>query len=101
MVININTDTKKIEEAGMNIVDLSFELLDIINGFYERISNVPIKTREWVGKEAISYTKLCVSEKEEYVKLINSLKIIGESLINFSNNLENRVSSMEDELCQK
>lgn len=101
MIVNLNTDTKKLKEAGTNIVDLSFELLDVINSFYDRIGNIPTKTREWVGKESLSYTKLCISEKDEYVKFINSLKLVGENLILFSNDFENRINAVEEELCQK
>ncbi len=101
MVINFNTDTVKLREAGTNIVDLSFELLELINNFYERINNIPTKTREWVGKEALNYSRLCISEKEEYLKYINSLKLIGENLISLANQLENRTNLVEEELCQR
>lgn len=101
MNINLNIDTKKINEAGTNIVDLSFDLLDIINNFYERINNIPTKTGEWVGKESVYFASLCMVEKEEYVKFISSLKAFGENLISFATNIDNQVNCVENELCQK
>lgn len=98
MTTNIDIDTKKIKEAGNNIVNLSFELIEILNNFYRRIDEIPIKTREWVGSKAIDYTKLCDIEKEEYMKYINSLKLLGNSLVTYSENLDNIAKKVEEEL---
>lgn len=100
-MISVNIDTVKIKEAGKDIKELSFELLNLINDFYGRINNIPTKTREWVGKESVSFVQLCMSEKEEYLRFINSLKLLGESLIVYSDSLEGRVRGVENELCQK
>lgn len=101
MVVDLNIDTQKIKKAGVEIIELSFEAIEIINSFYTRINNIPTKTREWVGKESEYYSYLCLNEKEQYIKFLNSLKSLGESLITYSNDLEGRANSVEGELCQK
>lgn len=101
MVIDINVDTQKIKQSGNEIIELSFELIEIINSFYGRINNIPTKTREWVGKESEYYSQLCQNEKIEYIKFFNSIRQLGESLVTYSNNLEERANSVEGELCQK
>lgn len=84
----INVNIEKIKDSGQDIKNLSFEFNNLINGFYNRINLIPIKTNEWIGKNSKEFVRLCMLEKGTYIKYGNSLKELGESLIKYSEELE-------------
>ena len=97
----INVDIEKVKNAGKDIISLSSALTNMVDNFYSRISDIPEKTKEWVGVESEKYVQLCLREQEVYINLFNSLSLLGESLVSYSEDLEAMVNSMDDVLCQK
>ena len=95
---NLNVETNKIREAGSTIVDLSFDFIRLVNDFYNRINVIPSITNEWVGHESVNYVKMCMSEKENYFRYANSLKTLGNCLLEFSDKLDELAKEVEDDL---
>ena len=95
---NIKVDTKKIKNAGNDIKDLSYEFINLINSFYSRINKIPTATHEWVGDESLTYVKMCMSEKENYLRFADSLKSLGNNLVDFSDKIDDTIREVNDEL---
>lgn len=92
---NIKIESKKIKDAGKDIVELSYDFINLVNSFYNRIGKIPTATHEWVGEESLTYVKMCLSEKEDYLKFADSLKSLGNSLVDFSDKVEERTKEVK------
>lgn len=95
---NINVDIEKMRESGKDLQNLSIEFISLINDFYNRINKIPTITKEWIGPTASNYVKVCLAEKENYLKYGNSLKQLGGVLVDYSYKLDDRVKSTEEDL---
>lgn len=91
---NINVDTVKLKESGIDILNLAKELNEQIETFFSRISNMSTNTREWVGNNANEFIRISNIEKIQYKKLIQSLNSYGNFLINAAYNYEECMKNM-------
>lgn len=91
---NINVDTVKLKESGIDILNLAKELNEQIEMFFSRISNMSSNTREWVGNNANEFVRISNIEKIEYKKLIQTLNSYGNFLVNAANNYEECIKNM-------
>lgn len=88
---NVNVDTSKLREAGNEIIKLSSELNDNVNGLFERLAKMPVVTREWVGESATEFARLANIDKINYQNLRNSVYNYGRFLIISADQLERAI----------
>ncbi len=93
----ISADTAEIidciDKLEKNIKDYNQNITD----FFDKIRNIPVLTKDWVGDTANSYVELILSRESKYTEF-------GELLINFNEllkityeNLNNAVKNSEIE----
>jgi uncharacterized protein YukE len=87
--MNIEIDTTKMREAGEDILKLVEELKQTYNTMFERIANMPTKTKEWQGDSAVRFATKSSSEKKDYVAFTNDLYKYGKYLIDCANYYDN------------
>jgi len=87
----IKVDTVKLKECGENLLTMNGTFHRDINSLYNRIYNVPITTKEWVGEAANNYANLLMNEKPQYNNYSKVLNMMGNVLINYSNDIEEAV----------
>ena len=92
----INVNIEKIKESGKDIKELSFEFINLIDDFYNRINLISTKTNEWIGSSSVEFIRWCMLEKSSYIKYGNSLKELGESLVKYSEELVDRKKDSEE-----
>ncbi len=66
-------DTTKLRESGKDLLALTKELNEELNVFFERITNIGIKTNEWSGISKQNFVMRTNSEKIYYNKILNTL----------------------------
>lgn len=81
----IDLDTSKLRECGKDIVKLSEDLNEMINLFYDRIINIPIKTGEWYGNSADEFAEKAKLDKQEAIEFKKCLCNYGTILIDNAN----------------
>lgn len=88
----INVDTVKLRECGKDVLVASDKYIDNVRDLYERMYNVPIKTREWVGVGATNYANYVYKERVQYLNYGNSLKKMGQAMVDYANDIETAIS---------
>lgn len=88
---NVLVDTKKIQEAGNDIIRLTEELNEAINTLYSRISSVNSYSGGWTGTSAEEFIRKSNIEKKQYVELKNQLFNCGKFLLNTADRYETTV----------
>lgn len=73
-------DTERVEEIKNDLSNLNSKLNDEINSFFNRMLHVPNVTGEWVGQKSVYYFHKAAVDKKQYVKFIESLKMIETKL---------------------
>lgn len=73
-------NTVKVENISKDILSLANDLNTEINNLFNRFSEVPTVTREWVGQQAQTYFRIVASEKKQYTNFVNDLRDIGHKL---------------------
>ena len=87
----INVDTIKLAECGKNILSEAGDFNTNINNLYSRLYNVPRVTKEWVGVAANNYASIVLKEKKQYITYGDTLKKMGELLIDYALDIEKAV----------
>lgn len=90
----INNDTNKMRECGKEIIELSKSAEEIINEIYELLTNMPIKTAEWVGPSADTFASVANSKKNQYIKLTDKLRLMGTKLIDNANAYDKSIKNI-------
>lgn len=88
----INVDTVKLRDCGKDVLVASDKYSANIRDLYERMYNVPSKTREWVGVGATNYANNIYKERVQYLNYGNSLKKMGQAMIDYADDIEKAVS---------
>lgn len=88
-------DTIKMRECGQSIIDISNELNELFDGLFSRISNMPIKTFEWVGDSANAFVKTSKIDKIQYLTFDNEIYKLGKFLVDNSYYIEQDISKVE------
>lgn len=84
----IKVDTVKLRECGNDIIAASSMYDSNINKLFNRMGDVPSKTKEWEGISAIKYANLVVKEKNDYIEFGKGLYDLGNSLVLYADDLE-------------
>ena len=73
-------DTSEIEDESRKLLLLADDLKKEFDSFFERLSDVPKRSNEWVGGKAELYFKIAANEKSQYDRLVERIKEIGYEL---------------------
>lgn len=84
----IDVDTAKLKDCGKDILSASTDFNSNISSLFERMYNVPITTKEWIGKSSKIYASNVLKEKSNYDNYGTELKKLGQSLIDYADDLE-------------
>ena len=81
-------DTVRMRECGRDIIRLSEDFRITMDTMFDRINNMPINTREWVGSASVEYAMRASREKSQYMELRLALYSYGNYLIECANHYE-------------
>lgn len=90
----IKVDTKKMRECGSQMIDISLNLGEEFNNLFERLANIPYKTKEWSGEAAVAFAERSKSEKAQYVQLKETIYKMGKHLVEQADYLDNEIDSL-------
>lgn len=93
----IKVDTLKMRECGNDIMQVSLELGEEFELFFEKLQNIPVKTYEWTGVGALAFADRAGKEKFQYMNLKNDLYKRGKFLVDYANYLESNIDSLRRE----
>lgn len=86
--MDLNIDTHKIRETNSNIKVNISKIESLYREMFERLSNMPLKTGEWVGKSAINYVNALKNEEKEFLNYIEDLQSYSRYLDNVADDYE-------------
>ena len=73
-------NTNELDTIGAEIISLTGELETEISSLYNRLGNVPMTTREWVGEKAEFYFRKIGEDKQKYLDFVSKIKEVGYML---------------------
>ncbi len=73
-------NTNELGTIGAEIVSLAGDLETELFSLYNRLSNVPYTTREWVGDKAEFYFRRICEDKQKYMDFVTKIKEIGNMI---------------------
>lgn len=91
----IYVDTTKIKDNGLEILGNVEKYKKNINDLFDRISNVPTQTYEWVGKSSNDFVKEVIKEKEDYINFGDGLNNLGTELGKYADSLEKAIVELD------
>ena len=91
---NFDIDTKELYNLGSDIMKLSNELNEELEGLFNRITNMSKVTQEWVGDSANEYVRKAKIEKADYIKYKNSLYKYGKTLCDIAVEYDNAIAKV-------
>ena len=81
-------NTTEVENISKDLISLANEFASEINSLFNRLSEVPIVTGEWVGNQAQFYFNKISTDKNQYIDFANKIKEIGYKLNKDMNEIE-------------
>lgn len=81
-------DTSSIVDLSKELLYLNNEYLIEVNQLYNKLTNMPYETLEWVGNKAEEYSKRCALEKENLLNMYNNLSEYTKMLQRFAEDYE-------------
>lgn len=91
---DIYVDTIKMREKGKEILNEVESLKTVIDALFERISNIPVGTEEWVGERAQEYVSITLKDKPTFVAYANDLYKYGKYLIDCADYLDKKLATI-------
>ncbi len=73
-------NTAEVEDIAKEVISLANEFNTEINNLFNRFSEVPNISKEWVGSQSSFYFKRAANDKKIYNDFANKLKDIGYKL---------------------
>ena len=67
-------NTTEVENITKEMTSLTNELETTFNDLFQRLTNVPRGTGEWIGGQADFYFDKVATDKQQYVNFINDLR---------------------------
>ena len=95
---DIYVDTSRMREKGKEIISEVENLKTTIDALFERISNIPLGTEEWIGERAQEYASITLKDKPTFVGYANDLYKYGKYLIDCADYLDKKLVSIKDNL---
>lgn len=89
----LRVDTVKMSECGKDIVEAADTYNTNVRNLFTRMGEVPSKTKEWEGIAAVNYANAVVKEKIDYVNFGNGLIALGNTLIQYADDLEKAIKN--------
>ena len=73
-------DTLRVEEIKNELSNLSNEYNEIITELFQKLTQVPFDTKEWVGNRANYYFSTILPDKSKFLEYGNNLRNIVNKL---------------------
>ena len=89
----IKVDTNKLKECGTDMINLSLELKEQINGLFDALLNV--EKRCWIGNSAKIFVANTKLEKAQYIKFAESLYNEGKFILNSTQSIDNKIEKIK------
>lgn len=89
----LKVDTAKMRECGKEIIDAANTYNTNVRNLFTRMNEVPSKTKEWEGISAVNYANAVVKEKIDYVNFGNGLIALGNTMIQYADDLEKAIKN--------
>ena len=84
-------DTESLRDTLVEAKTLQIELREEINKLYERLTNIPDGTQEWVGQKAQYYFNTIAQDKNILIKFCDSLEKQNIKIENIINEAETTI----------
>lgn len=91
-------DTVKMRDCGKDIISLTGELNITIEAMFNRLSNMPINTKEWVGNSSLEFVRIANLDKIQYLELKKALYQYGKYLIDCADYLEKTINEVRRDI---
>ena len=73
-------NTNELDTIGAEIISLAGELETELYSLYNRLGNVPMTTKEWVGDKAEFYFRRICEDKQKYLDFVSKIKEVGDMI---------------------
>lgn len=94
--MKLEVDTIKLKESGESISKLADDLDTNFTGLFKRVLNVR-EDQIWRGKSADEYVGSVTSSKDQYFDYASTLKVLGEYMKEYAEQLESATTGNESE----
>lgn len=94
-------NTTEIDNIGKEITSLANEFNNEIINLFNRFSNVPTVSKEWVGTQSMFYFTKVANDKKKYTEFANKLRDIGYKLSNEVYEVQNCIKNNIEEESRK
>lgn len=89
----LRVDTVKMRECGNDIIEAADTYNTNVRNLFTRVGEVPSRTSDWEGISAINYANVVVKEKMDYVNFGNGLVALGNTLVQYADELEKAIKN--------
>lgn len=86
----MKANTKEIRNIASEINAKAVEYQIILSKMYRKFTDMPNVTQEWVGGRAKEYVNIVLLDKEEFMKVGETLKSYARALNDIANLIEDR-----------
>lgn len=93
----IKVDTQKMRDCGNQMMEISLSLGEEFNNLFDKLANIPYKTKEWTGEAAIVFAERSKCEKGQYIQLKETIYKLGKHLVEQADFLEKSINSLRRE----
>lgn len=91
--ININTD--KLKNDANELMELSNTLNNNISNYFDRLSAMPEKTKEWVGNSSVAFANRMNIEKISYIEIKEYVVKYSKFMSNLAVNIDKAIKESE------
>lgn len=92
--MNFDIDTAKMRDCGEDIILITKNIQESINGLFTRLSKIPLQSKEWIGQAADEYVRKAKVDKAQYINFTEDLYRLGKLLVDYSYYFENDVKKI-------
>lgn len=90
-----DVDIPKLKENARNIIQLSNELNSIFSNIFDDLESVSIKNI-WLGNSALDFVKKAKLEREQYIKLKDTIYEEGKLIYDYAAEIERRMRYFDE-----
>lgn len=87
----INSDLEKLRDSSVKFLQLQKQYNDIVDKFFARINNIPVKTNEFSESETAFFTSVNKYRKD-FDNMAVALKKYGDLMYKLSEDLTNKIN---------
>lgn len=89
-------DTERLKDINLEISNLIKNYYNEINSMFNKFSNVPYLTREWVGQSSEKYFGQVMLEKQDYLEFGRMLEEYNKAILDTAIKADNCISNCKN-----